>query len=104
MPKKRKKAAKKTKRKAAKKTKKKAKKLLKKLREKQQRKLRKKQKRLKKLKKEKDSNLLIFTKNASHYKLYERRFFYSSKFSSESVTGSSTGNSVVDDLGVEVIG
>ena len=61
MPKKRKKAAKKTKKKAAKNTKKKA-------------------KRLKKLKKEKDSNLLIFTKNASHYKLYERRFFYSSNF------------------------
>ena len=62
MPKKRKKAAKKTKKKAAKK------------------KLRKKQKRLKKLRKEKDSNLLIFTKNASHYNLYERRFFYSSKW------------------------
>ena len=77
MPKKRKKAAKKTKKK-------------------QQRKLRKKLKRLKKLKKEKDSNLLIFTKNASHYEMYERRFFYSSKFSSESEIGSSTGNSVVD--------
>ena len=57
MPKKRKKAAKKTKKKAAKKTKKKAKKA-------------------KKAKKEeKDSNLLIFTKNASHYISYERRFF-----------------------------
>ena len=56
MPKKRKKAAKKTKRKAAKKTKKKAKKA-------------------KKAKKEKDSNLPIFTKNASHCILYERRFF-----------------------------
>ena len=85
MPKKRKKAAKKTKKKAAKKTKKKAKKL-------------------KKLKKEKDSNLLIFTKNASHYKLYERRFFYSSKFSSGSVIGSSTGNSVAADFGAEAIG
>ena len=61
---------------------KKRKKAAKKLRKKQQRKLRKKLKRLKKLKKEKDSNLLIFTKNASHYNLYERRFFYSSKFSS----------------------
>ena len=83
---------------------KKRKKLLKKLRKKQQRKLRKKLKRLKKLKKEKDSNLLIFNKNASHYKLYERRFFYSSIFSSGSVIGSSTGNSVVDDFGTEAIG
>jgi len=57
MPKKRKKAAKKTKKKAAKKTKKKAKKA-------------------KKAKKEKDSNLLIFTKNASHYKLYESVFLF----------------------------
>ena len=68
------------------------------------RKLRKKLKRLKKLKEEKDSNLLFFTKNASHYKLYERRFFYSSKFSSGSLIGSSTGNSVVDDFGVEANG
>jgi hypothetical protein len=83
MPKKRKKAAKKTKKKAAKKTKKKAKKA-------------------KKAKKEKDSNYLIFTKNASHYNLYERRFFYSSRGSSFSVIGSSTGNSVVVDFGVAV--
>ena len=82
----------------------KEKKLLKKLRKKQQRKLRKKQKRLKKLKKEKDSNLLIFTKNASHYNPYERRFFYSSKLSSESAIGSSTGNSVVVDFGTEATG
>jgi len=80
MPKKRKKAAKKTKRKAAKKkTKKKG---------------------LKKLRKEKDSNYLIFIKNASHYNLCERRFFYSSKESSFSVIGSSTGNSDVEVLGV----
>ena len=85
MPKKRKKAAKKTKKKAAKKTKKKAKKA-------------------KKAKKEKDSNLLIFTKNASHYNLYERRFFYSSKCSSVSEIGSSTGNSVVGVLGGEATG
>ena len=59
---------------------KKRKKLLKKLKEKQQRKLRKKLKKLKKLKKEKDSNLLIFTKNASHYKLNGRRFFMNLDF------------------------
>jgi len=82
MPKKRKKAAKKTKRKAAKK------------------KTKKKAKRLKKLRKEKDSNYLIFIKNASHYNLCERRFFYSSKESSFSVIGSSTGNSDVEVLGV----
>jgi hypothetical protein len=80
MPKKRKKAAKKTKRKAAKK------------------KLRKKQKRLKKLRKEKDSNYLIFTKNASHYNSCERRFFYSSKGSSLSEIGSSVGNSLLEVL------
>ena len=85
MPKKRKKAAKKTKKKAAKKTKKKAKKA-------------------KKAKKEKDSNLLIFTKNASHYNLYERRFFYSSIGSSVSEIGSSTGNSVAEVLGAAIAG
>ena len=78
--------------------------MLKKLRKKQQRKLRKKQKRLKKLKREKDSNLLIFTKNASHYNLYERRFFYSSMGSSVSEIGSSTGNSVAEDLGAAIAG
>jgi len=83
MPKKRKKAAKKTKRKAAKKTKKKAKKAK---------------------KEEKDNNLVIFTKNASHYKLYERRFFYSPKFSPGSAIGSSTGNSILDVFGSEAIG
>ena len=63
----------------------------------------KKLKKLKRLKREKDSNILIFTKNASHYNLYERRFFYSSKLSSVSEIGSSTGNSVAA-LGALVTG
>ena len=55
-------------------------------RKKRQRKLRKKLRRKKLRKEEEDSNLVFFTKNASHYYMCERRFFYSSigSFTSES--------------------
>ena len=62
-------------------------------RRKKQRRLRKKLR--KKLRKEEeDSNLVFFIKNASHNVTCERRFFYSSKFSSGSVKGSSSGRLV----------
>jgi len=41
-----------------------------------QRKLRKKLRKKRLKKEEEDSNLVIFIKNASHYNLYEKRFFY----------------------------